>query len=186
MLLKRMMRRPTWASAMRWRRAGSRAAPLALAILTTSSNSFWNSICWPRVDTPRSKPSRPMATFQPSPGAPTMSSAAQTASSKNTSLNSLVPVSCSIGRTVTPGWSIASRKKPRPLWATESGSVRAITNTYWDSWASEVHTFWPLMSHWLPDSSSRAFVFTLARSEPAEGSEYPWHQNSLPARMPGR
>ena len=44
---------------------------------TISASSFRNSICWPSVETPRSKASVPIATFQPSPGAPTMFSAAR-------------------------------------------------------------------------------------------------------------
>ncbi|MOA03298.1 hypothetical protein D3C78_1227970 [compost metagenome] len=88
---------------------------MALAMRTISSSSFWNSICWPRVETPRSKPSRAMAIFQPSPGAPTMLSAAVSASSKNTSLNSLVPVICWIGCTRMFAWCIGTRKKDRPL-----------------------------------------------------------------------
>ncbi|MNY23484.1 hypothetical protein D3C86_1571530 [compost metagenome] len=98
-----MIRSPLQASARRWRRIGSRAAPLALAMAMISFNSFWNCICWPRVETPRSKPSRAMAIFQPSPGWPTMFVASVRASSKNTSLNSEVPVNCSIGRTLIPG-----------------------------------------------------------------------------------
>ena len=110
-----------------------------------------------------------MAIFQPSPGWPTMSSA--TASSKNTSLNSEVPVICSIGRTVTPGWCMDTRKKPRPLWSLVAGSVRATTKHQSDSCAREVHTFWPLITHLPRASSNTALVFTAARSEPAAGSE---------------
>ena len=51
-------------------------------------------------------------------------------------------------------------------------------------WASEVQTFWPVTTHSSP--SSTALVWTLARSLPALGSEYPWHHSSVPARMGGR
>lgn len=46
-----------------------------------------------------------MATRQPSPGAPTTFAAPVLAPSKNTSLNSDVPVSWTIGLISTPGWS---------------------------------------------------------------------------------
>ncbi|MCY1394319.1 hypothetical protein D9M71_92350 [compost metagenome] len=112
-----------------------------------------------------------MATFQPSPGLPMMFSAAVRASLKNTSLNSLVPVSCWIGCTSMPAWSIGTSRKLRPWWPTLPGSVRASTKHHCDSWAREVHTFCPLISHSLPLASSWARVLTPARSEPAPGSE---------------
>ena len=39
-----------------------------------------------------------------------------------------------------------------------------------------VQTFWPLITHSSPSSSAR--VVTFDRSEPAFGSEYPWHHSS--------
>ncbi|MCY1350167.1 hypothetical protein D9M69_363950 [compost metagenome] len=110
-----------------------------------------------------------MAIFQPSPGAPRRLAASVTASSKNTSLNSEVPVSCSMGRTVMPGWCMGTSRNDSPLWPTLRGSVRAMTKHQSDSWASEVQTFCPLMRH-CPFSGT-ARVFTFARSEPAPGSE---------------
>lgn len=81
---------------------GSSAAPLATAAATTWSNSRANPICWASVDTPRSRARRPMATCQPLPSPPTTSVAL--APSRKTSLNSLVPVNCRIGRTsIRPG-----------------------------------------------------------------------------------
>ena len=50
----------------------------------------------------------------------------------------------------------------------DPASVRATTKHQCETWASEVQTFWPLMTHWSP--SSTALVCTLARSEPALGS----------------
>ncbi|SKS95057.1 Uncharacterised protein [Mycobacteroides abscessus subsp. abscessus] len=47
--------------------------------------------------------------------------------------------------------------------------MRATTKHHCDCRASEVHTFWPLITHASP--SSTAEVDTLARSEPAPGSE---------------
>ena len=91
-----------------------------------------------------------------------------TASAKKTSLNSPPPVICSIGRTSMPGWSIGTSRNDRPLWRTEPGSVRATTKHQCDTWASDVHTFWPSITHSSP--SRTALVCTLARSEPALGS----------------
>ncbi|SIN42246.1 Uncharacterised protein [Mycobacteroides abscessus subsp. abscessus] len=62
--------------------------------------------------------------------------------------------------------------------------MRATTKHHCDCSASEVHTFCPLITHASP--SSTAEVDTLARSEPAPGSEYPWHHSSVTSRMAGR
>jgi hypothetical protein len=59
---------------------------------------------------PRSMASVALAIRQPSPGSPTTLAAAVRAPSKMTSLNSEVPVSCLIGRTVTPGWRIGTSR----------------------------------------------------------------------------
>ncbi len=100
-----------------------------------------------------------------------MSSAPQTASSKNTSLNSQVPVSCSMGRTVMPGWSMANRKNPSPLCPTDSGSVRAMAKQYRGFVGQGGPDLLPGERHWPLAPSKRALVLTLARSEPALGSE---------------
>jgi hypothetical protein len=42
--------------------------------------------------------------------------------------------------------------------------------------ANDDHTFWPFRTKWSPWSSIR--VRTAERSEPAPGSENPWHQIS--------
>ena len=49
--------------------------------------------------------------------------------------------------------------------------VLQSTNIQSDSLAREVHIFWPFIFHF-PLTNS-ALVLTAARSEPAEGSEYP-------------
>ncbi len=59
---------------------------------------------------PRSVASVALATRQPSPGSPTTRLACVRAPSKNTSLNSDVPVSWRIGRTVIPGWRIGTSR----------------------------------------------------------------------------
>lgn len=51
-----------------------------------------------------------MAIRQPSPGAPTTFAASVVAPSKKTSLNSLVPVSWTMGRISTPGRSRGTRR----------------------------------------------------------------------------
>jgi hypothetical protein len=50
-----------------------------------------------------------------------------------------------------------------------SGSVRHTTKHQSDQVARDVQTFCPLMTHSSPSSDAR--VLTLARSEPASGSE---------------
>ena len=98
-----------------------------------------------------------------------MQSAAVQAPSKNTSLNSASPVIWRIGRISTPGWSSGTSRKLSPSRPTLPGVLRAMTKIHSDSWAREVHTFWPCRCH-LP-SSSQQRVRMAARSEPAPGSE---------------
>ena len=90
--------------------------------------------------------------------------------SKKTSLNSEPPVSCSIGRTSTPSWSIGTSRNDSPWCRSRPGSVRAMTKSHWLKCALDVHTFWPSMTH-SPRRRGAALVCTLARSEPASGSE---------------
>ena len=56
-----------------------------------------------------------------------------------------------------------------PLCLGASRLVRASTKHQSAQWASDVHTFWPLIDHSSPSTSS-ARVWTLARSDPASGS----------------
>ena len=63
-------------------------------------------------------------------------------------------------------------------------SVRASTKIQSACWASVVQVFWPLMTQ---DSPSRlALVRRPARSDPAPGSEKPWHHQSRRSAMRGR
>ncbi len=64
------------------------------------------------------------------------------------------------------------------------GSVRARTKIQSAYWPSVVQVFWPLMTQWSPTFSAR--VLRPARSEPAPGSEKPWHHQSSRLAMPGR
>ena len=59
-----------------------------------------------------------------------------------------------------------------------SGSVRTRQNIMSACRAVEVHIFWPLITKSSPSSTAR--VRSDARSDPAPGSEYPWHQINSP------
>src|SRR6202043_1187215 len=75
----------------------------------------------------------------------------------------------------------AMRKYVRPLCLGTSLSVRATSMHHLEYCAPLVHTFWPLTTHSSPLLTAR--VFSDARSEPASGSEKPWHQISSPDRI---
>jgi hypothetical protein len=79
---------------------------------------------------------------------------------------------------------MGTSRKERPLCLGASGSVRHNAKHQSDHSDQEVHTFWPSITQSSP--SRRARVWTLARSLPAFGSEYPWHQSSSPRAMGGR
>ena len=70
-----------------------------------------------------------------------------------------------------------------PLRLGASGSVRASSRHQSACRAPLAHSFWPLTTKRSP--SRRAVVRRLARSDPASGSEKPWHQIS-PSRIAGR
>ena len=65
-----------------------------------------------------------------------------------------------------------------------SVSVRATSMHHFEYWAPLVHTFWPVTIHSSPCLTAR--VFSAARSEPASGSEKPWHQISSPVTIGAR
>ena len=110
-----------------------------------------------------------MATAQPLFTPPTTSPRGQVASVKKTSLNSLSPEIILIGRTSTPGWSIATRRKLIPLCLGASGSVRARRKMWSARWPDDVQIFWPLITHWSPSSTARHW--SEPRSDPEFGSE---------------
>ena len=62
-----------------------------------------------------------------------------------------------------------------------SASVRATSMHHFAYCAIEVHTFWPVITHSSPSLTAR--VLSAARSEPASGSEKPWHQISSAVRI---
>ena len=68
-----------------------------------------------------------------------------------------------------PSWSMGISRNDSPWWRDEPGSVRAMTKIQSESWAHDVHTFWPSTTHSSPSRTAR--VLTAARSEPAPGSE---------------
>ena len=118
---------------------------------------------------PRSKPSSVMATAQPLFTPPTTFSFGQTASVKNTSLNSESPEIILIGRTSTPGWRMSTSRNVMPLCLGASGSVRTSRKMWSARCPADVQIFWPLITHWSPSSTARQP--RLPRSEPAFGSE---------------
>ena len=68
-----------------------------------------------------------------------------------------------------------------PRWRATLSSVRASTPHQRANWPQETHVFWPLRTKW--SSCSTARVRSDARSEPASGSEKPWHQISSAERI---
>jgi hypothetical protein len=125
-----------------------------------------------------------MAIFQPSPRCASRLSAGTTTSSRNSSLNSAWPVICVIGRTSRPGERMSTISIEMPRWRGPSSSVRASTPHQRAYWPHETQVFWPLNTK-SPSSFTRARVRSDARSEPASGSEKPWHQISSAERIDG-
>ena len=89
-----------------------------------------------------------------------------------------------IGRIVMPGWSIGTSSIVIPRCRGAPGSLRTSMKIQFAVRASDVQIFWPSITHVSP--SSRARVRSPARSDPAPGSEKPWHQRSSPLTMRGR
>lgn len=71
-----------------------------------------------------------------------------------------------------------------PLCFAASLSVRTKATHQSACWAPLVHNFWPLITHLSPLSS--AWVRSPARSDPAPGSEKPWHHWISPFSIGGR
>ncbi|MCY1529272.1 hypothetical protein D9M68_644060 [compost metagenome] len=111
---------------------------------------------------------------QPWFGSPTRFFAGTRTLSKKTLQKSFAPVRLTMGLTVMPGVFMSTSRKLMPCCFFAAGSVLASRNIMSASCASEVQIFWPLTTNSSP--SSTADVRRAARSEPASGSEYPWHQ----------
>ena len=75
-------------------------------------------------------------------------------------------------------------KSARPRWRSSTEPVRASSRQRCARGAPLVQIFWPVMRQ--PSPSRTARVRSPARSEPASGSEKPWHQISRISRMAGR
>ena len=99
---------------------------------------------------------------------------------KKISLNSASPVIWRSGRTSTPGAFMSTIRYVSPACRSESGSLRVTRMHQSAMCAYDDHTFWPSTTKCEP--SSRAVVRTAERSEPASGSEKPWHQISSAER----
>ena len=134
---------------------------------------------------PRSKPSVAIATFQPSPTGPSTFSFAVRAPSKNTSLNSALPVIWRSGRTSMPGWCIGTSRYESPWWLVDSGIGAAHDEAPVGAVRERrPHLLARRSTHSSPSRTAR--VWMLARSEPAFGSEKPWHHSSSTAWIFGR
>ena len=60
-----------------------------------------------------------------------------------------------MGRISMPSWRIGTSRYEKPVLGRAGGSVRASTKHQSAQWASEVHTFWPWITHSSPSSSAR-------------------------------
>src|SRR4029077_11725352 len=90
---------------------------------------------------PRSCASVVLATTHPLFRSPTSWSSGTYTSSRNTSLNSASPVSCTSGRTSMPGDCMSTTRYEMPLCFGTSGSVRARQIPHRANCAYDVHTF---------------------------------------------
>ena len=103
------------------------------------------------------------------------------ASDTNTSEKCWSRFICTSGRTSTPGACMSMANIVSPACLGTSGSVRARQRPQRAHMPRLVQTFWPEKTHSSPSRSAR--VPTLARSEPASGSENIWHQISEPSAI---
>ena len=184
------------------RRAVSSRASSSFSSSTTFAaiiGSFSRSLPWatffssasarlvaPTGATPtRSLPRRNLAIVQPWFSSPTRFSPGTRTSSKNTSLTSKPPSMSSIGRSVTPSASIGTRIIEMPAcFLGASGSVRTRLKIQSACCPRVVHVFWPLITQSSP--SLTPLVVSEARSEPAFGSEKPWHHQMSRLAVFGR
>ena len=115
----------------------------------------------------RASPSRPASRRSPRRR---RGRAAVRAPSKNTSLNSEVPVICTMGRTSMPGCRIGTSRYERPLcFGGARGPCGRGRSTSPPAAPRDVQIFCPVMTHSPPSRTAR--VCTFARSLPALGSE---------------
>ena len=79
---------------------------------------------------------------------------------------------------------MSTSRQEMPACLGTSGSVRTSSSHQFARWPNVFHTFCPLTTNVSPSSTAR--VRSEARSDPALGSENPWHQMSSPRSMRGR
>ena len=132
----------------------------------------------------RSKSSRVAAAYQPRFSSPIMLAAGMRTSSKKTSLKLWRSAMLTSGRTLMPGRSMCIQKKEMPRCFGASGSVRAMKYMPSALWARLVQIFCPLITKSSPSRFAR--VCSEARSDPAPGSDQPWHHSNSSARIFGR
>ncbi len=118
------------------------------------------------------------ATVQPPLTSPSRWESGTRTSVKKTSLNEAPPVIWRRGRTSTPGACMSTTKPVRPRCFGRSGSVRQMISPMSETWAPDVHTFWPLTIHSSPSRTAR--VCREARSEPDDGSLKSWQPTMSP------
>src|SRR5271156_3761179 len=130
----------------------------------------------PPPETPlRSCCSSRLAMVQPPFSGPTRFSFGTFTSVKKVSQNGEAPAISRIGRTSTPGSCMSISRKEMPSCFLEV-SVRTRQKHMSAHCPPEVQILQPLTRKWSPLSS--ALVESEARSEPAPGSEKPWHQRT--------
>ena len=135
---------------------------------------------------PRSALVVAIATDHPWSTSPSTSESGTNTSSRNTSAKPSSPSRRPKPRTVTPGASSGTRRYVRPRWRSAAGSVRNRPKRWVQNAPRVVHVFWP-ESRQPPAASSRTpRLWMPARSEPAFGSDQPWHQRSSAAAIRGR
>jgi len=133
----------------------------------------------------RSLRSSELATDQPWSTSPSTLLTGTRTLSKKTSKYSPSPLRLTMGLMVTPGERRSISKKVMPAWRLRPEAVvRTSANIQFAPPASVVQIFWPLTTRSSPSRSAR--VRRLARSEPALGSEYPWHHMFSPLSTRGR
>ena len=139
-----------------------------------------------------------MATPQPLPGSPTTRSASVTGVGEE----DLVELAAAGDLLDRAGPRCRSGPSARagttgPVWRADPGSVRATTKHQCDTWASDVHTFWPLMTHCVavearpwsarwPGRSrrwARCSPGTTAPSPPRMPGRKRWHCSGVPCSM---
>ena len=124
------------------------------------------------------------AAGQPSSISPTRSATGVRTSSKKTSFVSCSPLMNSIGRIRIPGRFISTSRKTSPPRPVLPGLDRASRNMWVAYWAKLVQTLVPFNTNSSPSRVARRA--SALKSDPAWGSEKPWHHSCSPFRMAGR